>query len=469
MSVVANLTPFSEFNQSPRNMYQCQMGKQTMGTPCHSIQNRADNKLYRLNFPQSPIVKTKIYDHYKLDDYPIGTNAIVAVVSYTGYDMEDAMILNKSSFERGFAHGMVYSTEIVELNDKNFDSSKAKIFALDPKYPKLGEKLDKDGLPFVGQIINPGDPFYCYLDQNTGEYKVQNFKKLEKAFIESVRALGSDDGSEPLNKIAIMMSYQRNPIIGDKFSSRHGQKGICSRIYPTEDLPFTESGLTPDIIFNPHGFPSRMTIGMMIEFMAGKSASVFGTVHDATPFQFEGQSAIDYYGNLLKKAGYSYYGTESMYSGIHGRQLEVDIFFGVVYYQRLRHMVSDKFQVRTTGPIDIKTHQPVKGRKREGGIRFGEMERDALLGHGTAAVIQDRLLNCSDKTTEKICTRCGSFVSISKKNSQITCLLCGKNDAISNICLPYVLKYLVAELASVNIRVKFDTTKPKLTNYLTES
>lgn len=262
------------------------------------------------------------------------------------------------------------------------------------------------------------------------------------------------------------MSFQRNPIIGDKFSSRHGQKGICSRIYPTEDLPFTESGMTPDIIFNPHGFPSRMTIGMMLEFMASKSGAVYGTCHDATPFQFEkGQSAIEYYGNLLKKAGYSYYGTESMYSGINGRQLEVDIFFGVVYYQRLRHMVSDKFQVRTTGPIDVRTHQPVKGRKREGGIRFGEMERDALLAHGTASIIQDRLMNCSDKTSEIMCIRCGSLVSISKKNSEQICLLCGKGDKIASVCIPYVLKYLVAELASCNIRVNFDTTQNKLTNY----
>lgn len=154
-----------------------------------------------------------------------------------------------------------------------------------------------------------------------------------------------------------------------------------------------------------------------------------------------------------------------MYSGINGRQLEVDIFFGVVYYQRLRHMVSDKFQVRTTGPIDIKTHQPVKGRKREGGIRFGEMERDAILAHGTASVLQDRLLNCSDKTSERICTRCGSLISISKKQSQAVCLLCDKSDAISSIAIPYVLKYLVAELASVNIRVKFQTQQCKLTNY----
>jgi DNA-directed RNA polymerase I subunit RPA2 len=362
---------------------------------------------------------------------------------------------------------MVYSTEIVELNEKSFgNSTNSKVFALNPSVVKLGDKLDSDGLPFVGSIIAPGDPFYCYLDTSTGEYKVQNFKKLETAYIESVRALGSDDGNEALNKVAIMMSFKRNPIIGDKFSSRHGQKGICSRIYPTEDLPFTESGLTPDIIFNPHGFPSRMTIGMMIEFMAGKSGSLYGTAHDSTPFQFEqSQSAIDYYGKLLQKAGYNYYGTESMYSGINGRQLEVDIFFGVVYYQRLRHMVSDKFQVRTTGPIDVRTHQPVKGRKREGGIRFGEMERDALLAHGTSAVIQDRLLNCSDKTSEKMCTRCGSLISISKRDSQPICLLCGKSDQISSVCIPYVLKYLVAELASVNIRLNFETKQAQLTNY----
>jgi DNA-directed RNA polymerase I subunit RPA2 len=165
MSVVANLTPFSEFNQSPRNMYQCQMGKQTMGTPCHAIRNRTDNKLYRLMFPQSPIVKTKLYDHLSIDDYPIGTNAIVAVVSYTGYDMEDAMVLNKSSYERGFAHGIVYSTEIVELNDnKSIGVSStlksSKLFSRDPKLPKLAEKLDTDGLPYVGSIIYPGEPFY---------------------------------------------------------------------------------------------------------------------------------------------------------------------------------------------------------------------------------------------------------------------------------------------------------------------
>lgn len=190
---------------------------------------------------------------------------------------------------------------------------------------------------------------------------------------------------------------------------------------PVEDLPFTESGLVPDIIFNPHGFPSRMTIGktnklknilsnklatpclffsaMMLEVMAGKSAAVHGLVHDATPFRFdENNTAFDYFGKLLEKGGYNYYGTERLYSGTDGREMEADIFFGVVHYQRLRHMVSDKWQVRSTGKKDILTKQPIKGRRRGGGIRFGEMERDAMIAHGCSYLLQDRLLHCSDKT-----------------------------------------------------------------------
>lgn len=191
---------------------------------------------------------------------------------------------------------------------------------------------------------------------------------------------------------------QRNPSVGDKFASRAGQKGILSQKWPAEDLPFTETGLIPDIVFNPHGFPSRMTIAMMIETMAGKSAALHGLVHDATPFRFsEKNTAIDYFGQLLNAGGYNYYGTERVYSGIDGREMTADIFMGVVHYQRLRHMVSDKWQVRSTGAIDNVTHQPVKGRKRGGGVRFGEMERDALIAHGASFLLQDRLLHCSDK------------------------------------------------------------------------
>lgn len=188
--------------------------------------------------------------------------------------------------------------------------------------------------------------------------------------------------------------------MGDKFASRAGQKGICSQKWPCEDLPWTESGLVPDIIFNPHGFPSRMTIAMMVETMAGKSAAIHGKIYDATPFKFsEDNTAIDHFGKLLQKSGYNYYGTERMYSGIDGREMTADIFFGIVHYQRLRHMVSDKWQVRSTGPVDALTRQPIKGRSRGGGVRLGEMERDALMSHGACFLLQDRLFHGSDKST----------------------------------------------------------------------
>jgi len=209
------------------------------------------------------------------------------------------------------------------------------------------------------------------------------------------------------------LRFNRNPVIGDKFSSRHGQKGVLSQLWPEINMPFSESGMRPDCIINPHAFPSRMTIGMLIESMAGKAGAMHGLAQDATPFQFtEEDTAIEYFGDQLLAAGYNYYGNEPMYSGITGQEFAADIYIGVVYYQRLRHMVLDKFQVRTTGPVDPVTRQPVKGRKRAGGIRFGEMERDALIAHGTSFLLQDRLMNCSDYSTAWVCRTCGSLISL---------------------------------------------------------
>ncbi|PRD24187.1 UNVERIFIED_CONTAM: DNA-directed RNA polymerase I subunit RPA2 [Trichonephila clavipes] len=398
-------------------MYECQMGKQTMGTSCLALRYRSDNKLYHLRTPQSPMVRPNMHDHFLMDDYPMGTNAIVAVISYTGYDMEDAMVLNKSSVERGFKQASIYKTEVINLRvisgDKGFQ--KTLVFERE-KDGKFADFIDSDGLPYIGTKLNYGDPICCYIDKTTDKASYVKYKSVEIAYVEDVKLLGNDTGTDTNQKIAIKYRIPRNPIIGDKFASRHGQKGICSIMLPVEDLPFTDSGMTPDIIFNPHGFPSRMTIGMMIESMAGKSAAIQGTFHDATPFTFsENNSAIEYFGECLKRAeickklfclicnshkinslktsfsfdlclifqlscakngnflknnglylfnccffnaysfhplplnifqaGYDYYGTEKMYSGVSGEELEADIFFGVVYYQRLRHMVSDKYQV----------------------------------------------------------------------------------------------------------------------------
>ncbi|KAI0711055.1 beta and beta-prime subunits of DNA dependent RNA-polymerase [Cerioporus squamosus] len=425
LSILANLTPFSDFNQSPRNIYQCQMGKQTMGTPATALQHRTDNKLYRLQTGQTPVVRPALHNTYGMDSFPNGTNAIVAVISYTGYDMEDAMILNKSAHERGFGYGTVYKSYTVDLQEltgsRRATSAPTLHFGLGPEIrteegPKqhpAAKLIDVDGLPFVGARLNPGDPIAGYFDDTIGKTKFSKYKGDEVAYVDTVRLLGSDAGDQELQKINITLRITRAPVIGDKFSSRHGQKGVCSQKWPAIDMPFSESGMQPDVIINPHAFPSRMTIGMLVESMAGKAGAMHGLAQDATPFQFtEEDTAIEYFGEQLLAAGYNYYGNEPMYSGITGQEFAADIYIGVVYYQRLRHMVLDKFQVRTTGPVDPVTRQPVKGRKRAGGIRFGEMERDALIAHGTAFLLQDRLMNCSDYSTAWVCRTCGSLISL---------------------------------------------------------
>lgn len=353
LSVIASLTPFSDHNQSPRNMYQCQMGKQTMGTPYHALPYRTDNKSYRLQSPQTPLVATEGYREFRLDEYPNGTNAVVAVLAYSGYDMEDAMVLNKASYERGFGHASVYATYVVDLAEKGArggrggggacqrvfsnlvpreetpaDSGDVELFT-----PQLGE----DGLPEIGQTVKQGEPLYCTYDSISKTHAVSVHKNAEPAVVEEVRLLGAEGGAAHCTRASIKLRYNRNPIPGDKFSSRHGQKGVMSRLWPQEDMPFSESGLTPDVIINPHAFPSRMTIGMLVESLAAKSGALHGMQQDATPFRFgERQPAADYFGRQLLRAGYSYAGSEPMYSGVYGCEMQYDIYVGVVYYQRLR-------------------------------------------------------------------------------------------------------------------------------------
>jgi DNA-directed RNA polymerase I subunit RPA2 len=521
LSLLANLTPFSDFNQSPRNMYQCQMGKQTMGTPSTAINHRTDNKLYRIQTPQTPIVRPMMHDRYNFDDAPNGTNAVVAVISYTGYDMEDAMILNKSAHERGFGYGTVYKSEVIDLRDLANAKGKALVnlplhFGFGDDYradSPTRQKLDVDGLPFIGDRITAGSPLCAIYDETTGKTTIKRYKTDEVAYIDTVRIIGNDANDSGLaTKLQITIRLPRAPVIGDKFSSRHGQKGVCSQKWPMIDMPFSESGMTPDVIINPHAFPSRMTIGMLIESMAGKAGAMHGIAQDATPFSFsEDDTPVAFFGEQLRAAGYNHVGHEPMYSGITGQELRADIYVGLVYYQRLRHMVNDKYQVRTTGPVHQLTRQPVKGRKRAGGIRFGEMERDALLAHGTAMLLQDRLMNCSDYSTSYVCRRCGSLISLgydqdanlhgiqtidAHSNASSAnkgslgpngeyCRVCRPSDPVSHeeappvfdltnavtlpkhsvirpgtgdldiVAIPYVLKYLVAELASMSLRMRF--------------
>ncbi|KAK0529859.1 hypothetical protein OC842_004106 [Tilletia horrida] len=399
----------------------CQMGKQTMGTPSTALNHRTDNKLYRIQNPQTPVVRPKLHSKYGFDHFPNGTNAIVAVISYTGYDMEDAMILNKSAHERGFGYGTVYKSETVDLKDIIGETTARTgpptlHFGIGNDIRRdhpVRTQLDVDGLPFVGSKMYAGQILCAYFDEVRGKTTLKKYKGDEVGYIDVVRLIGTDSGDSELQKVQFTIRIPRAPVIGDKFSSRHGQKGVCSQKWPAVDMPFSESGMQPDVIINPHAFPSRMTIGMLIESMAGKAGAMHGLAQDATPWTFsEDDTPVDFFGEQLKAAGYNYVGNEPMYSGITGEEFAADIYLGVVYYQRLRHMVNDKFQVRTTGPVHQLTRQPIKGRKRAGGIRFGEMERDALIAHGTSFLLQDRLMNCSDYSTAWICRTCGSLISL---------------------------------------------------------
>lgn len=291
------------------------------------------------------------------------------------YDMEDAMCINKMSYERGFGHGSVYLNVTIDLREMRRPGEPLTHRfgnTLEPNGPptppagtdhndellrqsgpRLYEPtLGPDGFPAIGQLVKHGEPLCAIVDESTGQHTLKRHKKTsEDVYVEEIRLIGGEGQGTPCEKATIKLRINRNPIPGDKFASRHGQKGVMSRLWPAENMPFTESGLQPDILFNPHGFPSRMTIGMLLESMAGKAGACHGVAQEATPFRFsEKHRAVDYFGEQLRACGYAYHGTEPMYSGLYGTEMEVQIFVGIVYYQRLRHMVSDKDQVRTKGP-----------------------------------------------------------------------------------------------------------------------
>ncbi|KAJ7982372.1 DNA-directed RNA polymerase subunit beta [Quillaja saponaria] len=482
LSVVANLTPWSDHNQSPRNMYQCQMAKQTMAFSSQAICFRADQKLYHLQTPQSPIVRTSSYTKYAMDEYPTGTNAIVAVLAYTGYDMEDAMILNKSSVDRGMFHGQIYQTETIDLTDQGSRSDRIqKVFRRSNIDKSSHSLIDSDGLPYVGQMIRPDEPYCSMYNEVTGAINTFKRKGSDPAYVDYVAV--DVKNKKHLHKVNIRFRHPRNPVIGDKFSSRHGQKGVCSQLWPDIDMPFSGvTGMRPDLIINPHAFPSRMTIAMLLESVAAKGGSLHGEFVDATPFGssvkkengepgLKSDSLVDELGVMLRKKGFNYHGVEVLYSGVYGTELTCEIFIGPVYYQRLRHMVSDKFQVRSTGTVDQVTRQPIKGRKRGGGIRFGEMERDSMLAHGAAYLLHDRLHTSSDHHIADVCSICGSILTTTfiqqqkrivreigglppgRAPKKVTCHSCKTSKGMETVAMPYVFRYLAAELAAMNIKM----------------
>lgn len=461
LGVCAGLIPYPHHNQSPRNTYQCAMGKQAMGSIGYNQRNRIDTLLYLLCYPQIPLVRTKTIDLIQFDKLPAGQNATVAVMSYSGYDIEDALILNKASVDRGFGRCLVYRKQTCLLKryaNQTFDR------VMGPsKDASTGEviwrhrALDADGICSPGErienkqvLVNKSMPVVTSSGLQPGtpgqpppqpQYRdvPVSYKGPKDIYIERVLVTSN---AEEAFLIKILQRQTRRPEIGDKFSSRHGQKGVCGLIVNQEDMPFTDLGICPDIIMNPHGFPSRMTVGKLIELMAGKAGVLNG--HFGYGTAFGGDKVEDVCIALLEK-GFSYTGKEFVTSGITGEPLTAYIFFGPVYYQKLKHMVLDKMHARAKGPRAVLTRQPTEGRSRDGGLRLGEMERDCLIAYGASMLLLERLMISSDAFEVDVCSECGLM------GYSGWCHYCSSSHNISTLKIPYACKLLFQELLSMNI------------------
>ncbi|KAG5186658.1 DNA-directed RNA polymerase III subunit RPC2 [Tribonema minus] len=468
LGVVAGLIPYPHHNQSPRNTYQCAMGKQAIGTIALNQYERIDGLLYTLVYPQKPMCKTRVIDLIHFDEVPAGQNSIIAVMSYSGYDIEDASVLNKGSIDRGFGRCMVFRKHQVALKTHPSGTSDSINGPPDPNnadlYPK-GENdrgwkkykaLDKDGIAYVGAklekdtvIINKMTPVGTDISADrAAATKMReaslSYKTSSPSYVDKVM-IASNEVENQFFKV--LVRQVRRPEVGDKFSSRHGQKGVCGIIVPQADMPFSEMGICPDLIMNPHGFPSRMTVGKMIELIAGKAGVLHGHQAYGTAFgeEFGNADKVTDICQALVDRGFSYCGKDILMSGINGEPVLNYIFAGPVFYQKLKHMVMDKMHARARGPRATLTRQPTEGRSRDGGLRLGEMERDCLIGYGASALIMERLMISSDAFTAYVCEGCGLL------GYQGWCQGCRRPDSMSSISVPYACKLLFQELQSMNI------------------
>uniref|UniRef100_A0A8B9VF12 DNA-directed RNA polymerase subunit beta n=1 Tax=Anas zonorhyncha TaxID=75864 RepID=A0A8B9VF12_9AVES len=420
LGVCAGLIPYPHHNQSPRNTYQCAMGKQAMGTIGYNQRNRIDTLMYLLAYPQKPMVKTKTIELIDFEKLPAGQNATVAVMSYSGYDIEDALVLNKASLDRGFGRCLVYKNAKCTLKrytNQTFDKVMGPMLDAATRKPIWRhEILDADGICSPGEkvenkqvLVNKSMPTVTQTPLEGSSVPQQpqykdvpvTYKGATDSYIEKVMI---SSNAEDAFLIKMLLRQTRRPEIGDKFSSRHGQKGVCGLIVPQEDMPFCDTGICPDIIMNPHGFPSRMTVGKLIELLAGKAGVLDGRFHYGTAFG--GSKVKDVCEDLIRH-GYNYLGKDYVTSGITGEPLEAYIYFGPVYYQKLKHMVLDKMHARARGPRAVLTRQPTEGRSRDGGLRLGEMERDCLIGYGASMLLLERLMISSDAFEVDVCGQCG--------------------------------------------------------------
>ena len=471
LGVGSSIIPYAEHNQSPRNTYQAAMAKQAPGVYVLNYRDRTDTRGHLLHYPQKPLVATKPMDVIGYNERPAGQNFVIAILSSIGYNMEDAIIFNKSAVQRGLGNSSFFRIYKAECK-QYLGGSKDRL-----TIPEAGirgyhgadayRQLESDGLIASEGEVRGGD---ILIGKTSPPRFMEEYRGLEVrgpqlrdtsvgvrpnevGVVDSVFITKDIEGSQ---LVKVKVRSNRIPELGDKFVSRHGQKGVIGMLVPQEDMPFSTTGVIPDIIMNPHAYPSRMTVGQFIEAIGGKSAAIRGEIVDGTPFANEEPKTLQQH---LIDFGLQPGGREILYDGMSGKRFEAEIFLGVAFYQKLHHMVVDKIHARARGQVQMLTRQPTEGRARGGGLRFGEMERDCLVGHGAAMLLKDRLLEESDAYTIYVCERCGRQGYYDIRQRKYVCPTCeGKGD-IEPVTVSYAFKLLLQEMQSLCLSPSLELAK----------